>query len=124
MCCGIQPIVHRAGVFQLIATNEDPELFEEIFEDGKDRSSIINRPNSSGETFLYSAAEKRSLEKVKRLINARPCGADINLANSSKQTPLHIASEKVSSEIVGELLNAKADTNLTDNLGQTPLHVA
>ena len=124
MCCGIQPIVHRAAVFQLIATKEDPELFDEIFEEGNDRSSIINRPNSSGETFLYSAAEKRSLEKVKRLINARPHGADINLANSSKQTPLHIACERESSEIVGELLNAKADTNLTDNLGQTPLHVA
>jgi len=94
MCCGIQPIVHRAAVFQLIATNEDPELFDEIFKDGIDRSSIIDRPDSSGLTFLHAAFERKSLEKVKRLINARPHGADVNLANSSKQTPLHIACDK------------------------------
>ena len=111
--------MHRAAVFQLIATNEDSELFEEMFQEGKDRSSIINRPNSSGETFLYAAAEKQSLEKVKRLINARPHGADINLANSSKQTPLHIACDKKSTEITLELLNEGAKV-LLDRDGAGP----
>ena len=127
MCGGIQPIVHRAAVFQLIATNEDPELFDEIFKDGIDRSSIIDRPNSSGLTFLHAAVERKSLEKVKRLINVKPKGANVNLANTSKETPLHIAVENEYTEIVTHLIFATpyaADVNMPNSSRQTPLHIA
>ena len=124
ICCGIQPIVHRAAVFQLIATNENPELFDEIFKDGIDRSSIIDRPDSSGLTFLHAAFQRRSLEKVKRLINVKPKGANVNLANISKQTPLHIAVENEYTEIVVHLINIGAEVNLANSPKQTLLHIA
>ena len=98
--CRTQPILHRAE------TKEDSELFDEIFQDGKDLSKFINRPNSSGRTPLYNACERQSARKVLQLLSA---GADVNQTIASGQTALHIACVKQSAEISLELLNAGAE---------------
>ena len=68
----MQPILHRAAVFQLIDsdTNEDIELFDEIFRDGKDLSNFLNRPNTEGRTPLHNACERLSSQKCFQLINS------------------------------------------------------
>ena len=116
--CKTQPILHRAAVFQLINSDrkEDVELFDEIFQDGKDLSTFINRPNSSGRTPLYNACERQSPKKVSQLLSA---GANINQAIANGQTPLHIACEKKSAEISLKLLNAEANI-LPDTRGKEP----
>ena len=103
-----QPILHRAAVFQLTKsdTKEDVELFNEIFQDGKDLSNFINRPNSSGRTPLYNACEMQSPKKVSQLLSA---GANINQTIANGQTPLHIACEKQSLEIVSQLLDKESN---------------
>ena len=113
-----QPMLHRAAVFQLIEseTKEDTELFEEIFQDGKDLSNFINRPNSLGRTPLYNACERQSPRKVSQLLRA---GADVNQRTANGQSPLHIACEKQSSRNVVALLKAGANVIPDDN-GEKP----
>ena len=67
-----QPILHRVAVFQLIEsdTREDTELFDEIFAEGNVDGNFINKPNSSGRTFLHAAGEKQASRKVLQLLNA------------------------------------------------------
>ena len=121
--CPTQPILHRSAVFQLIESNtrEDTELFDEIFQDGKDLSNFINRPDSSGRTPLYNACERQSTKKVLQLLSA---GAKINQTTANGWTALHIACEKQSLRKVQQLLEAGANINTTTDLGRTPLHIA
>merc|ERR1719458_524592 len=88
-----QPILHRAAVFQLVNsdTKEDILTFDEIFQEGKNLSNFINRPNSSGRTPLYNACERQSPKKVSQLLSSK---ADVNQTIANGQTPLHIACER------------------------------
>ena len=81
-----QPILHRAAVFQLVEsdTKEDTELFDEIFQDGKDLSNFLNRPNTLGRAPLHNACERLSSQKCFQLINS---GA-IFLPDSEGKDPL------------------------------------
>ena len=116
LCWQTQPILHRSAVFQLIKSDTEDALFDEIFQNGKDLSSFINRPSSSGRTPLYNACERQSSKKVSQLLRA---GANINQTIANGQTPLHIACEKKSAEITFKLLNAGAKV-LPDTTGEEP----
>ena len=80
-----QPILHRAAVFQLVEseTKEDTELFDEIFQEGKNLSNFINRPNSSGQTPLHNACKRQAPKKVSTLLIA---GANV-LPDSTGKEP-------------------------------------
>lgn len=74
-----------------------------------------------GETPLYCAARKGSVQEVRRLLEK---GADPNARNNKGLTPLHEAAYWGEAEIVSLLLKAGADPKADNGRGWTPLHSA
>ncbi|XWV24722.1 hypothetical protein QJ856_gp1061 [Tupanvirus deep ocean] len=78
----------------------------------------INYQNSEGDTLLFRASEKGSLEHVKLFLSM---GATVDIPNELGNTPLWIACCNRFTDIVLELLNAGAYVNYANKKGNTPL---
>ncbi|XWV25964.1 hypothetical protein QJ857_gp1116 [Tupanvirus soda lake] len=78
----------------------------------------INYQNSDGDTLLFKASEKGSLDHVKMFLSM---GAVVDIPNELGNTPLWIACCNRFTDIVLELLNAGAYINYANKKGNTPL---
>jgi ankyrin repeat protein len=74
----------------------------------KEHPEVVNK-SVSGVTPIWRAAESRSLDLVKAVVDA---GADVNVYNEEKQTPLWAAVSADSLETVQYLISRGADPRL------------
>ena len=81
----------------------------------------INRPFSSGDTFLMTAAAMAACETVRLIIDA---GADINQPGYAGNTALHEAALRGDISIAALLIESGADVNKCDDNGFPPLSAA
>ncbi len=83
--------------------------------------TLINTPESYGETPLYFAIAKGNAEIVQKLIDA---GAYFNKFEDDGSTPLYHAASMGYTDIVQKLIDAGADLNRVSRNGSTPLDIA
>ncbi|WP_372369366.1 ankyrin repeat domain-containing protein [Candidatus Uabimicrobium sp. HlEnr_7] len=98
------------NLFSAISWNK-AEKVKELLAAGAD----VNQKNGYGQSPLMAAAEKKNIEIVKILLDAK---ADVNFEGGSKYmpgTPLMSAAKGGNTEIIKLLLDAKADPNIVIN---------
>jgi ankyrin repeat protein len=78
----------------------------------------INAPDKDGETAIFSAARKGTVESVKYLVAS---GANVNYKNKLNRTPLLIAAWNDSVDIVKYLYRIGSDVTIVDNFGMNAL---
>ena len=82
----------------------------------------MGNPNSKdelGRSQLYHAAEKKDIEKTRKLIAA---GALVDDCDNYGETALHCLGWNGCKEVAELILNAGADPTCFDLNGETPLH--
>ena len=88
----------------IAADNGHRDLVDMLLRSG----SIVDEPDSEGNTPLHRATNKRKLDVIQRLLRQ---GADPNLMNTAGRTPVHIAVSTGSIKIVETLLRFGGDLN-------------
>jgi ankyrin repeat protein len=85
------------------------------------RGAYINVQDKNGNTILFWAIEKRSLEVVKFLLQH---GINVQIKNKRGSSPLHFAFFMDFVEVIPYLIQHGADINAQNIDGLTPLHIA
>ena len=122
-CFSTEPIVHRNAIFSLVRSEDDKDhnLLRGMMEDIENKSDMVSRPNSNGDSPLHAACDNNSQAPVAILIEH---GAKINQTNKTGNSPLHTACETNSTRSAALLIEHGADINLVNSTGDSPLHIS
>ena len=111
--------VSQLPIFHAIELDEPDQVNYHIL----DMGCSLRATDTSGNTFLHTAALHGAIRVAQLLLNTFEC--DPNCENTQGATPLHLACAKGKKRIVDLLLsNYKCQTSSKDKKGQTPLHYA
>ena len=118
-----EPVVHRSAIVASVRSEkqEDHDRLKEMLEAVENKTEMVNRPNSDGNSPLLIACGNISPTPLALLIENE---ADVNQLNSDEDSPLHIAVKNDSAEVAALLIKKGAKVNQYNNDGDTPLHVA
>lgn len=107
-------------IYQLVSAGKTDEL--KALLDGQPALARRHFDSYRGQTLLQLAADGRSMEVVKLIVER---GADVNAAAGTEPSPLHLAAERGRTEIAQYLIERGANVDARANShGPTPLQEA